>query len=75
MEQDYEQALGWYLRAEELGFTGGYFSRIGYMYENGMGCKKNIEKAIEYYKKGSECGDNGSALNFARLVGSTCFWR
>ena len=50
VQRDYQKALEWYLKAEELGYTG-CLNRIGWMYESGKGCVADYRKAREYYER------------------------
>lgn len=42
-------------------------TNLGYMYEHGFGVEQNIQKAIEYYSKGAELGNNTSYNNLALI--------
>ncbi len=41
--------------------------KLGYCYENGLGCKKNIKKAISYYNQAFEQGELFVAITLASL--------
>ncbi len=42
-------------------------TNLGYMYEHGFGVDQDINKAIEYYTKGAELGNNTSFNNLALI--------
>ena len=51
----YEEALKCFRKAANQNSPYGYY-RVGYMYEKGLGVKKDPEKALEWYKKGAAQG-------------------
>lgn len=53
-ETDYDSALKYY---RELPNNSAAINNLGYMYENGLGVRKNVSKALEFYKKAAEMGD------------------
>lgn len=53
--QDYRQAFQLYKNAAKLGCARAY-SKIGDIYANGEGVKKDENKALEYYKEGARRG-------------------
>jgi hypothetical protein len=54
--QDKKEALRLYKKAADLGCLQAY-TKIGEMYEEGEGVNASEEKAIEYYRKGVNCGN------------------
>jgi TPR repeat protein len=46
---NYEQAVYWNQRAADNGDAEGY-NNLGWLYENGLGVKLNLNKAAELYK-------------------------
>ena len=53
VEQSYEKAVEWYLKAAEQGFACAQCN-LGCMYENGRGVEQSFEKAREWYEKAAE---------------------
>lgn len=54
-DKDYAKALSWSQRAHELGEKYALVE-IGKMYQEGMGVRRDIPRAIEYYRKAIESG-------------------
>ncbi|KAF9135053.1 hypothetical protein BGW39_004929 [Mortierella sp. 14UC] len=52
VEQDFDRAMEWYLRAAEQGGVGDAFTNIGCLYLNGFGVTKDFSKAVEWSLKG-----------------------
>lgn len=50
-EEKYKEALDWYLRAAAQNCSRSCLN-IGYLYQNGLGVKKNDEEAKKWFKKG-----------------------
>lgn len=48
--QDYGKALWWYSRASASGSARGTYA-VGYMHENGLGTPKNLQRAMQIYRK------------------------
>ena len=63
---DYQDALVWFMIAAKLGDAAS-FSRIGYLYENGLGPARNYETALNAYQMGMEHGDAASVFAMGRL--------
>lgn len=61
IQKKYEQAKNSYEKAALLGYTKAQY-KVGLMYEQGLGCDKNYVKAIEWYEKAANNG-NESAKN------------
>ena len=55
VEQSYEKAAGWYLKAAEQGYADAQCN-LGFMYLNGHGVEQSYEKAVEWYLKAAEQG-------------------
>ena len=55
VEQNFEQAVFWYIRAAEQGYAAAQNS-LGYCYLYGKGVEQNYEKAIYWYTKSAEQG-------------------
>lgn len=61
-----EQGLRWLRRALEAGETeAGY--QLGRLYEAGRGMTRDVEAALEHYKRAAELGHNRAALYAAHL--------
>lgn len=52
-DDDYKEALYWYLKAAEQGYDEAEF-QVGCFYEIGKGTKQNFKKAVYWYKKAAE---------------------
>jgi len=63
-EKKYNQALKNYMKIAQEGMIAKY--NIGYMYEKGMGVKKNLSTAVAFYKMSADDGYAPAAL----LVGN-----
>ncbi|KNC86672.1 hypothetical protein SARC_01178 [Sphaeroforma arctica JP610] len=61
----YEMALSLFETAAKNKVPNAYHF-LGEMYSNGLGCEKDMNKAIESYKQGFEAGFHQSALALAR---------
>ncbi|KAG0163834.1 hypothetical protein DFQ28_004240 [Apophysomyces sp. BC1034] len=59
-------AFGWYLKAAEKSNPMANH-KVGYFYEHGVGCKEDIQKAIEYYKKAFDQGYPDSGHNLGLI--------
>ncbi len=66
VEQSYEKAFSWYLRAAENGSVDALFS-LGQLYEQGKGVEQSYEEAVKRYKEAVEKGHNGAKYNLAEL--------
>jgi TPR repeat protein len=49
VEQDYSQALKWYLLAAESGDAMAQFN-VGFMYANAEGAERNYPEAVKWYR-------------------------
>ncbi|KAF9143802.1 hypothetical protein BG015_000299 [Linnemannia schmuckeri] len=56
IQQDYQAAMDWYLKAAEQGNTAAQ-SNIGYMYETDLGVTKDYSQAMEWYQKAADQGN------------------
>ncbi len=63
---DNAQAFLWFRRSAEAGHPEGITS-VGAMYENGLSVPKDIEKAVEWYKKAAALGEPTAQQNLKRL--------
>ena len=52
-QQDFKSAIKWYLKASEHDDCDA-FNALGYIYLNGLGIKKDVNKAIEYLTRSNE---------------------
>lgn len=66
VEQSYEKAIGWYLRAVGNGSVDALFS-LGQLYEQGKGIEQSYEEAVKWYKEAVAKGHNGAKYNLAEL--------
>ena len=55
VEQSYEKAAEWFLKAAEQGFADAQCN-LGDMYDNGTGVEESDEKAREGYQKAADQG-------------------
>ncbi|EJS44628.1 skt5p [Saccharomyces arboricola H-6] len=63
-DKDENEAFQWALRAANAGLPKAQFT-LGYFYEHGKGCSRNIEYAWKWYEKAAENNDN-RAINKLR---------
>lgn len=67
VERDYDQARKWYEKAayfnNEVALTS-----LAFMYENGIGTTRDIEKAIQLYRKAAENNSYNARLALERLL-------
>jgi len=59
-------AMVWYQKLAEEDSPSG-LRAVGWMYYNGWGVDKDVDKAIEYYKKASDLGDGNASWNLGQL--------
>ncbi|KAK3273346.1 hypothetical protein CYMTET_18412 [Cymbomonas tetramitiformis] len=71
MEQDYEQALHYFMQASQAG-DGDAAAHLGHMYANGLGVEADNATALEYFRKGAEKGHPHAmyGLGYMYLTGS-----
>ena len=55
VEQSYEKAVEWYLKAAEQGLADAQ-NNLGNMYYTGTGVEQSYEKAVEWWQKVAEQG-------------------
>ena len=67
LKEDYTNARICYEKAALEYNHGKSYNQLGYMYQCGVGLSINIEKAIEYYKKGISLGNRHSKINLSWL--------
>jgi TPR repeat protein len=51
IKTNYELALSWYEKSYKIEKNSQNTFRLSYVYENGLGTKKDLDKALEYYKE------------------------
>lgn len=66
VEKDYEQAVGFYRQAAELGDAEGEYS-LGYMYAKGQGVIQNEATAKEWYLKAAKQGYSPAQYSLGRM--------
>ena len=64
VERDDKKALGFYEYAAGQGLADA-MQEAGYMYSMGLGCNRDLTKAVEYWQKGVEAEDGLSAYYLA----------
>ncbi|WP_087016347.1 tetratricopeptide repeat protein [Thaumasiovibrio subtropicus] len=64
LEQDYEEALKWFIKAGDLGDSYGAYS-AGYMFYNGEGAETNYPLAAKYHTIAAKAGDMDSMFELA----------
>ncbi len=60
------ESVQWYQRAANQGDAAS-MCNLGWMYENGKGVTKSMEKAFEWYTKSAEAGDEVGQCNLANF--------
>ncbi|MGQ9661139.1 MAG: tetratricopeptide repeat protein [Kiritimatiellia bacterium] len=83
VEQDYQEAFKWYMKAAEQGHNSGLCD-VGFCYRNGHGVEQNYAKAIPYYEKAASQGCPTGAFwlgyayehgeGVARDIEKACYW-
>jgi len=63
---DYAQAMNWYLQAAAQNYALAK-NNIGYMYEHGMGVKKNYATAAHWYEQAANAGDKRGQYHLGLL--------
>ncbi len=58
-------AFSWYEKAADAGYAEGC-TALGYMYLNGVGTDKDVDKAREYFQKGIDAGDQEGLVGMGR---------
>ncbi|KAG0371429.1 hypothetical protein BGX24_001680 [Mortierella sp. AD032] len=57
VQQDYQTAMVWYLRAADQGDSQGQ-SKVALLYRDGLGVRQHHATAIKWYLKAAEQGDS-----------------
>ncbi len=63
---DYTMAMHWFSNAVANGRISGLNS-IGYLHEHGLGVPRNLQSAVESYRKAAEAGDARAQMNLGRM--------
>lgn len=66
VEQDFQMAMKWYLKAAELG-NADAMDNIGALYEEGEGVEIDYVKALTWYKKAAERGSEQAAFYAGKM--------
>ena len=66
VHQNYTEALQWYLKAAEGGFSPAQ-NRLGEMYYTGRGVRQNSVIAKEWYKKACDNGFQDGCNDYRKL--------
>ena len=67
VEQDYEEALGWFLKAAEKGHVEA-ICNVGAFYGGGIGVEQDMKKAAEWFQRAAELGDKKAERNLAKCL-------
>ncbi|KAG0245069.1 hypothetical protein BGW41_004326 [Actinomortierella wolfii] len=67
--QDYAQSAVWYRKAAENGSAVGQY-HLGWMYEHGRGVSKDLEQAIQWYRRAAALGHITAKDRLANLIES-----
>jgi TPR repeat protein len=67
--QDLAQAVRWYSRSAQQGFSLAQY-RLGTYYERGLGIAKNLPRALSWYRRAAENGNVKAMHNLAVLATS-----
>jgi tetratricopeptide (TPR) repeat protein len=62
VEQDYDRAREWLLRAAELDHAGAQ-AKLGFMYTDGLSVRQDYAQALEWYRKSARGGDPDGLYN------------
>ena len=63
IKADYEEAFKWYARAA----TYSCLNSLGFMYEKGLGVKKDLTKAVRCYQEAANRNDGRAQMNLGRM--------
>ena len=66
IEQNFEKATEWYLKATKQGNVDAQFN-LAVSYENGQGVKRNLDTAVSWYLKAAEQGDTEAQERVQKL--------
>lgn len=61
-----KKRIYWYTKSAKNGNASAY-NNLADLYERGDGCEKNLELALEYYKKSMDLGDNLGKINYKKM--------
>ena len=64
MKQDYKLALKWYRKADSLGNVEA-LNNLGYLYDEGLGVRRDRTKARDFYTRAAEAGNAGAQMNLS----------
>jgi len=67
VEQDYEVAIGQYMKASALGFNEATY-QVAHMYENGQGVAQDYTQAMHWYAKCSACRDAIARCKYCKIM-------
>ena len=67
VQQDYNQAAGWYGKAAEQGDAKAQ-TNLGMMYEKGQGVPQGYSQAVAWYRKAAEQGSLVAQYNLGVIV-------
>lgn len=67
-QEDYENAMYWYLKAASEGDSWAMF-KIGFFYERGLGVKQDYQQAMSWYIKSADGGDMYGMTSIGELYG------
>ena len=70
--RNYKEALRWYRKAAEQGYSVAQFN-LGVMYENGLGLPQDYIEALKWYRKAADQGI-ADAQNNLGLMYKKWFW-
>jgi TPR repeat protein len=63
---DFAKAFAWYRKAAEQGSLGGQ-TQVGWMYEEGLGVRKDVTQAAFWYRKAAEQGGPAAQYRLGRM--------
>ncbi len=66
VEQNYEEAMKWYLKAANQGYASAQYA-IGRLYEKSQGVEQNYEEAMKWYLKAANQGHAAAQCAIALL--------
>ena len=66
VQQDYTQAVEWYRKSAEQGYTDAQAS-LGYLYKSGKGIQQDYKQAMAWYQKAAEKGNPRAQLLIGAL--------
>ncbi|HBN84926.1 MAG TPA: hypothetical protein DDZ89_13910, partial [Clostridiales bacterium] len=67
--KDYTQALKWFLKGVENGFSESYvFFNIGKYYDEGLGVEQDVKESVLWYQKAADLGHKDAQYRLGRLL-------